>query len=393
MFRKENSENRLWHTILPIGMMDAPADQGAGGGKSTPVAQQIEKTIEDQLAVNYEIPPPPPEKTDSPLPPEKKDTPPPPKNDALPPPVKTDAPPPAKVDTPTGYKPSKYWEKVKTGFEEANGTDSFKLPDGITEENEHEKLFEFLQENYIGNPELFISQLDPRVQNIVRSSLEENFDYDTHVAQANNQNAIFNLPSDQFMKVFLKQQNGKSEKNPDGWTDEDINVHVEKMDKIERDKQVLTLKNQMKVAKQQELSEKNKVKESENEKNFQKILSKQETDISTLIERNKSKKTFMGIEFSDAEKEQFLKDLPSLIKINPKTKTFPLYDMLRSDDTLMEMAAVVWKGEKGVRDHIDEIRENGIQNVWSKLRLNSINESGSIIDKHQPNIPGDEAFV
>ena len=354
MIRKERTEKFTLRTLLPYGIRNAEDGAGGTGGVVTPVIksqEQVSKEIEAAFS-------------GKPLPVENK---------------KIETPTPTKtIETPNpDFKPSGYWDKVKTSYEKDAGEGTFKIPEGLTADNEHEKFIEFLQNNL----EPSTDKLHPFAKDVLEASKDPNFDPDNFVQSKVKQKTYLDLPSKDFMKQHLK---AIAERDKTGWTDEDIETHINNKDKIQLDAEANSLKSQYKESESRQSEVQNKERASKLDEEYKKIETKRANDISSLIERNKSVDEYFGVKFSEAEKTEFHKWLPDMLSVDKKTGSYPLMDYLRSDDNLMKIAAIVFKTEKGMKDYLSEVKEGKVSDLMKKLKLTPDTDGGGIIQKRKP---------
>ena len=291
------------------------------------------------------------------------------------------------IITPTGeFTPSPIWETIKTDYEKQIGENTFKMPEGISKENEHEILIEFLSKNI----EPDISHLPKLAQELYKASQQEDFDENKFIEDYGKKKSLTKLGNEDFYRQHIKNVN---EQTKAGWTDEDIEAHIEnkRKDKIAFDAEVAGLKVQY-----DEFDNKNKEtlaaqRKLDADKEFNTILDKRSKDITTLIERNKSTNDFYGVTFGEAELKEFHKWLPDMLTIDKESGSYPLLDYMRSDDNLMKIAAIVYKTEKGMRDYLSETKEGVKSDLLAKLRLTPRVDGGSIVtDSGAKPITGNE---
>jgi hypothetical protein len=280
--------------------------------------------------------------------------------------TKTEPAPPA--DT---YTPNTIWDTIKSSYEKEVGEGKFVMPEGVNAENEHEKLIEFLRNNI----EPDVSGFHPFVQEVIKAASAEDFDPATFVQQKVQSKSYLDLPSEEFMKLHLKNY---SEREKKGWTDEDIENHIKGKDKIALDAEVTDLKGRYREYETQnaEVQKAEKIKLAEAQ--YDKIIEDRNNKINTLIERNKTVNDYFGITFGEAELKDFHTWLPEMLKVSKESGTYPLADYLQSDDNLMKIAAVVYKTEKGMRDYLSDLKEGVKSDLMAKLRITPENDGGTI---------------
>jgi len=353
-----------FHLFSFISRSEFEGEQGAGSPApdTTPVVQtpeQIEKGIADALAGEIT------DVGENALPIDSDE---PVKTD----PIVTKTEPKTEPVVTTEFTPNPIWDAIKTSYEKQVGENTFKMPEGITKENEHEVLLDFFRENV----ERDTSKLHPFVKEVLQASEDENFDPEQFLQSKIAQKSYLDLPSEEFMKLHLKSL---SERDKKGWTDEDIDNHIKGKDKIQLDAEVGTLKEQYREYEKQQSEVRKTELKTKRDTELNTLLEKRNNDINSLIEKNKTVNDFYGITFGEAELKDFHKWLPDMLSINKETLSYPLADYLQSDDNLLKVAAIVYKTEKGMRDYLSDLKEGTKSDLMAKLRLTPKNDTGSIV--------------
>lgn len=297
----------------------------------------------------------------------------PPANSTLP---KTETTPPPASSTPPStqeFTPNNIWNFIKKDYESQIGENTFVMPEGITAENEHQKLIEFLQQNI----EPSVEGMHPFVQEVYNAGKNKDFDPNKFLEEKLQQKTYLDLPNDEFLKLHLKNI---AEKDKTGWTDEDIDTHIKNrmQDKIGFDAEVNGLKKQYRDYEESLVNKQREESKKKLDADYEQQITKRNNDIATLIEQNKNEKEFFGMTFGEADLKEFHTWLPEMLKVNKETGSYPLLDYLRSDKNLMKVAAIVYKGEKGMRDYLSDLKEGVKSDLMAKLRLTPNVDGGSI---------------
>jgi hypothetical protein len=74
-----------------------------------------------------------------------------------------------------------------------------------------------------------------------------------------------------------------------------------------------------------------------------------------------------GLPISQAEKTEFSKYFSELVTPDPKTGQAPMMEMLQSNDTLVKVAMMMWKGDDKVRSALTDAKESGKDAILGKL--------------------------
>jgi len=208
---------------------------------------------------------------------------------------------------------------------------------------------------------------NPTVREYLAASQQEGFDEKAWFAAKAQEQSIRQLKGGDFIRAFYTKFKGKNEENPDGYTEEDINAYIASKNRIDLDREAGMLMKQldeydramsMKVVTEGQEKARIQFEQEENQ-----ILQR----INTFIEKKKPTSEFFGIELSEAEKTQFVKELPGLFKRDPKTGLSEFDTIMQSEDTMLELAALVWLKDKGLKGKISALKETIKAEIEGKL--------------------------
>jgi hypothetical protein len=220
---------------------------------------------------------------------------------------------------------------------------------------------------------------DPFIQDYLAAKATDNFDRDTWLKNQAGKTSIFDMKGKDFVKEYYKQFRGKTEENPEGYSDEDIDVYLNGKNRIELDKEEEVLRKHLKESRaQQETVNMEKIKQKElADFNAQEDANK--TAINNFIKTNEFTKDFYGIELSEAERTQFFKELPGYFTRDPQTRMSKMDALMQSDGNILKLAALVWMGENGLKSKVSQMRENVKTEVEDKLGVSSRQEQGTVV--------------
>jgi len=262
----------------------------------------------------------------------------------------------------TERKLSPIWDKIKADYERDVPDQPFAIPEDVSPENEAEKLYEFL----ISNVNIMPNDVPSEVLEIIELHQKGKYNPQEYFKQLSAQNDILKLPSKDFLFHALRSENGKSDKNPEGWTDEDINEYLSKKSRIELDEDANRKKQTFEDRRKRE-EETRVAREKQLEaENLQKLQASIEESAQRAINLHKHSNDIFGIEFTAEEKSQFHKDYVEMLKLEPNGKSNKLGRMLSDEATLYKVAALLWKGE-GLKGYITDIKESVKEGIERKL--------------------------
>jgi len=253
-------------------------------------------------------------------------------------------------DSNAGEAQDNYWMKPFEQIKAANP--EWEIPEGVNEENYLAVLQQIMtpQQPEI-HPELMKMQ----------EALNSGVGFDKIMETFQQSVDVLNMPDRDLLAQNLKETN-------QNWDDEKVKTVLDKLDnagmlEIEAGK----LRNMITQSRGQQ-TEAMRIKSEQDIQN-QLAQTKQERDTAikhSLEIINKSEQIY-GLPISQAEKAEFGQFFEKLVTPDQKTGTAPMMDMLQSDETLVKLAMMMWKGDDKVRAALTDAKESGKQSVFGKL--------------------------
>lgn len=268
------------------------------------------------------------------------------------------------------YEP--IWNNLQKLYEGQFGENTFKKPEGITPETEFETLLDFIHKSLEPN----LDGIPDEAREIIELHREGTYNPDEYFKQKGSQVSIESLaPYDLLFNMYRSEQ-GKSDKNPDGYTDDEIHEYLKGLNKI----QIKELADQKKASitayreqtKQQREQEQLRLSEAQ----FTNIQKQKEDQAKKIVNQLGTSVDFFGIEPSSEDRASYNRDFVEMVKLNPKTGTSKLYDALQDDALLYKIGYYIWKGEN-LRGYLTEMKENVKKNIESRLDPTLSTEKGS----------------
>ena len=255
------------------------------------------------------------------------------------------------------------WGKIKSAYEGQVGEGKFKMPEGVTKENEFEQLIGFLQSNLEPN----LEGVPEEAREIIELHRKGEYDPQEYFQKRSvEQGGIRNLPDKEFLFQMYKARDGKSDKNPDGLTDQEIREDLNKLSKLElRDKAL-----NARTAVNRNIQERKQKEEQDRTQKMHEAIEKYETErrkiASKVVNQLQGKKEAFGIPIPEEDKKQFdEKGFWEMVKLNPKTGMNKVAELLSDDKVLYEVAYHLYKGNlSGV---ISDAKEGVKKNIQDKL--------------------------
>ena len=184
--------------------------------------------------------------------------------------------------------------------------------------------------------------------------------------------AELNLPDDQFMFNYLKNQNGKTEENENGWSDEDIEERVNRM----KESGVLeTQSYDKKQTRKQEIEQERTAQQeaADNEKttNENNVKAEQKKAYDTLMEEVDKIDTIGGMKVAPEDHKEFKKVFSNLLEPVSKESDVRSLDMLlHNNNELYKMLYMYYNGTDKFNKALTEAKEDVKNQFVKKLNLN-----------------------
>ena len=289
--------------------------------------------------------------------------------------IEKPAEPDGTASTEQDFKPSAYWDDVsrKYGTEET----PFELPEqiktGKLEEGKTEidYLIDVIGQKTKGEKPSGLSAEteDLLIQDYLAAKGTDNFNEIDWLKSKTQQVDVLNLPSNKFIEFYLTQTNGVTEENPNGYTKEDITSYIEGKNKIDLDREAVGYKQNYTqyledYRKQQTAG--NQVKHKEE---FETAEKANTTIITDYFTKNKTDRSFYGVEFSESEYTQLENDALGLLKRNPETGINKLTERLQSDDFVLKILPLLLLGEEKFKAKISGMKEDLKTSIEKKLGI------------------------
>lgn len=276
------------------------------------------------------------------------------------------------------------WDLIKSEYEAQLGVGSFKMPEGITKENEGKMLLDFLTEN-LQNGEID-ENIPAAAKEIIELHKKGTFDEAEWIRQRQYRQNIESMSTDDVLFNAYKNEYGKTEENKDGYSDEEIKEFLGKKSKLEKDIEAKNIKEAYKAHAAEVQNQSRAHYEQQMIKEIEIGNIEKEKIANQLITANVNKAEFLGVPFSKAETEEYNKFFRNAVKIDPKTGTSALYDLLQSDDVIYEIGAILWKGgSKAIKEKIAQAKNSTKEEIEKKLGVKADLKAASA-DEQNPQL-------
>jgi hypothetical protein len=216
---------------------------------------------------------------------------------------------------------------------------------------------------------------DPFLNEYMTASKTEGFNREEFIKSYNDKNAMLNMPSKDFLKESYRQKNGKSEENPNGWTDEDIDTRLNKMDRIELDEQADAIKASLREKMKSPSLNKEQIEKRINIAN--EAIFKNIEDVSLIMSKENN---IGGVPHTQEDAAEFKEVFKKLSAINPETGKPKFTDFFSDDKNLYQSLYLMWKAtnsNNGINKWLSDFKEGYKAEILSKTGVNQRRDAGN----------------
>ncbi len=291
------------------------------------------------------------------------------------PPNPTDPPPGDPPPNPPAPPPADFQGAFEASMKTSNP--EFKLDEKYATMTDIEK-FNYVKENL--TPAEAKPHEDPFIASYLKAK-ESGVGVNDFIQQQNVAETIRTMSSRDFLINDLMRENGQTEKNPDGWTKEDIETEVDTMSKIKMDLAAKERKQTLFAGieqqnQQAQIANKELIKTQSEEANsgyIKETIDKLFMDMSEITEIG-------GIPHSKEDQEIFKQMFTDTVSINPETGYPRTKELFNDDKVLYEVLYLYNKihgeGEGSLKNFLSSFKEEYKQEILDKSRLSPRKEGG-----------------
>ena len=243
-----------------------------------------------------------------------------------------------------------YWmepfNKLKEQYED------FELPEDVNKDN----YLDYLKD--VHTYEAY-NRIHPDLLKM-QEALDAGIDFNTLVKNVNESTGRIELSDSELLRQEYKNSN-KS------WDDEKVSAVIEKLDnagmlEIEAGR----VRNRLEKDYQSNLDNLKQQEFKRNSEQESAYIKERETQIKDALKSLDSMDDVYGLPISKAEKVEFAEYFKSVVTPDEQGVA-PLMQMLQSNDNLVKIAAMIWKGSDKIKSAINDAKENGKNSIKDKL--------------------------
>lgn len=244
-----------------------------------------------------------------------------------------------------------YWMKPFEQLKEANP--EWEIPDGISEDNYLDYLKNVL------TPQEQEQQIHPELA-AMQEALNNGSSFDQIVENLQSRNDVSRMNDRDLLAANYKH-------HYKDWEDKKVNDVLDKLDnagmlEIEAGK----LRNE--INQQQEIQTRNQAEQNrlQLEEQTQKVNAEREAQIKSSLSFINDADQVYGLQITPSEKQEFSNYFSTLVTPD-KTGTAPMMQMLQSNETLVKVAMMLWKGDEKIKSALTDAKESGKDAILNKL--------------------------
>ena len=194
-----------------------------------------------------------------------------------------------------------------------------------------------------------------------------------------NVDSKINLDSKSLLKQTLKERSGKTEQRPDGWTDEDISEHVDKMGRVERDLQADSIRAELSKSSDQRVEALSEEAKAAAATRIVQLNDNIKSQSEKLFSQMSQMEDIGGIPHTKEAHESFKTAFLDYVTVNPETGRPPIRDLLADDKKLYQALFFLKSLEDGTSKRaIADTKGKLKRDFFEKqTRVNPRSESGA----------------
>lgn len=245
---------------------------------------------------------------------------------------------------------SDYWKEPFAKLKEE--TEGYEIPEDLSQENYLDKL----KEHWSKDP---VKEIHPDLQKI-QNAINEGADLSSVLKDLTTDFDILRLGDKELLSLDYTQDNKD-------WDEDKINQVLEKLDnagmlEIEAQK----VRNRVRDFQQARLENLEVETKAIQVQETAKIKSERDEQINLALDTLNGMDEVYGLPISKAEKVEFSDYFKSIVTPD-ESGIAPMFQMLQSNENLVKVAAMMWKGDDKIRSAITEAKESGKNAFKDKL--------------------------
>jgi len=258
--------------------------------------------------------------------------------------------------------------------------ETFDLPENFSELSETEK-YKFMKEQILENTQKQQTSDDPFIDEYLEAK-KNGMGVDEFIQKRNILNTIKQMPDDQFLFNYYQNKNGKTEENPNGWNDEDINRYIEELKanpiklKNEADRYRDEIYGEIKQESEQY---KTKISEQIKDQSIKMNETVVKESVDKLFAEMAELKDIGGIPHTPEDQTAFKQMFLDVVSINPETGYSRAKELFSDDKVLYQTLYLYSKikdGENSLKGFLSKFKEEYKQQILDKTRLAPRKEGG-----------------
>jgi len=248
-----------------------------------------------------------------------------------------------------------YWmEHFNKLKEEREG---YEIPENLNKENYLDHLKDAWADNRNESTEIHPDLMK------IQDALNNGYDIKKALNDLNHTFDVLNLADRDLLKLEIGENNKE-------WDNTKIDQVVEKLENAGMlELEAERVRNRVRAYNENKLNTMAETAKAEHAERVQQVNEERSNQITEALNVFEQMDNVYGLPISKAEKAEF-KDYFSKLVTPDESGTAPMFQMLQSNENLVKLAAIMWKGDEKIRGAITDAKESGKNSFREKLDRN-----------------------
>ena len=264
------------------------------------------------------------------------------------------------------FSPSVDWDIVK-------GIEGFKMPENLTKENEQEMLLPYIKQRFgiEDKREAVLHPVTQQIQDVLAVNPEMSLTDVVKEISGNIRDASTMSLEDKVRWKIFKEYGGRYDEtsNPEGLRDEDVQLHLDKMDVIEKRKMAKDVDAEINAENETSLKAYKEKLAGQYEENYNNIVKNIENASVEIKSNLSSVEDIYGFPVNQEQLGGLIQEFKDFTTPNKETGASKLDEMLSDNTLLFKAFVVLMNGEEKMRELLTRGREDAKAAILEKLKL------------------------
>lgn len=270
------------------------------------------------------------------------------------------------------FKPSPAWDIISNRLGE-----DFKVPEDLSQENEQEKIDEYFSKIYSKGED----DMPQLAKDIIDAHKSGEFDERQFLQEKASVFDRTKMTDDELIKEeYVKAVGIKSDKNPDGLTEEDINESIEKLSPVEKRIRANKIRESDK-ARMENVRQEPETAKLKRIENYNKVLDEVVPKLTEEFEKDDDLRSISGIDLGKAKVKEYSEVFKKGMSLDEKTGQAELIGKILNDDKMLFKVGMFLEYENQISESIQKLvssaKGEGKDSILDNLDLNPSKSKGT----------------